>query len=250
MSDAPVLDPLSGDTRDRLRGASTATLATVLWTRGFRNRVLRSTHRLRPGGPPMVGVARTLRYVAARADLDTLERWKTEENPQRRIADEIESGQVLAIEAREDRSCGTMGGMLIARMQARGAAGVVSDGPFRDGPFIAALDLPSYANGMNANTNLVAHHPEDLDRTITCGGVMVRPGDVLMGDDEGVIVIPRHLADEVADIAFAKEREEAWIEKRILAGAPVDGTYPMNAATRAAYEAETSGSDGSAGSDD
>lgn len=247
MSGAQERGPLASDTIERLRGASTATLATVLWTRGFRNRVPRSTHRLRPGGPAMVGVARTLRYVAARADLDTLERWKTEENPQRRIADEIEPGQVLAIEAREDRSCGTMGGMLIARMMARGAAGVVSDGPFRDGPFVASLDLPSYANGMNANTNLVAHHPEELDRTITCGGVMVRPGDAIVGDDEGVVVIPWGLADEVAEIAHAKEREEAWIETRILAGAPVDGTYPMNAATRAAYEAETSGSGGSDG---
>lgn len=245
MTDASGLEPLAFDTIERLRGASTATLATVLWTRGFRNRVPRSTHRLRRGGPPMVGIARTLRYVAARADLDTLERWKTEENPQRRIADEIAPGQVLAIEAREDRSCGTMGGMLIARMMARGAAGVVSDGPFRDGPFIASLELPSYGNGMNANTNLVAHHPEELDRTITCGGVMVRPGDAIVGDDEGVVVIPRALADEVAETAHAKEREEAWIEQRILAGAPVDGTYPMNAAMRAAYEAETSGSGGS-----
>lgn len=243
MSDAPDLAPLPSETTERLRSASTATLATVLWTRGFRNRVLRSTLRLRPGGAPMVGIARTLRYVAARADLDTLERWKASDNPQRRIADEIEPGQVLAIEAREDRSCGTMGGMLVARMQVRGAAGIVSDGPFRDGPFIAGLDLPSYANGMHANTNLVAHHPEELDRTITCGGVMVRAGDAVVGDDEGVIVIPRALVDEVAEIAHVKEREEAWIEKRILAGAPVDGTYPMNAATRAAYEAESSSSD-------
>lgn len=243
MSDAPDLAPLPAATVDRLRATSTATLATILWTMGFRNRVIRSTRRLRPGGAPMVGVARTLRYVAARADLDTLDRWKTAPNPQRRIADEIEPGQVLAIEAREDASCGTMGGMLVARMQARGAAGIVSDGPFRDGPFIAALDLPSYANGMNANTNLVAHHPEDLDRTITCGGVMVRAGDAIVGDDESVIVIPRHLADEVAEVAHAKEREEAWIEARILAGVPIEGTYPMSAETRALYEAEAGGDD-------
>ncbi|MEX2501343.1 MAG: hypothetical protein WD336_03115 [Trueperaceae bacterium] len=234
----PDLTPLAPDTVARLRETGTATLATVLHVRGFRNRAVRSTVRLRPGGPRLVGVARTLRYVASRTDLDTLERWKQADNPQRRIADEIEPGQVLAIEAREDRSCGTMGGMLIARMMVRGAAGVVSDGPFRDGPFIAGLEFPSYANGMNPNTNLVAHHPEDLDRAITCGGVMVRPGDALVGDDEGVIVIPRHVVDAVAEAAYVKEREEAWIEKRILAGAPVDGTYPMNAETRAAYEAE------------
>jgi regulator of RNase E activity RraA len=232
-----VIDPLAPDIAARLREVTTATLATALYVRGFRSRVVRSTRRLRPGAP-MVGVARTLRYVALREDLDTLERWKRADNPQRRIADEIEPGQVLLIEAREDASCGTMGGMLVARMMVRGAAGIVSDGPFRDGPFIAGLDFPSYANGMNANTNLIAHHPEDLDLAITCGGVHVRPGDVVVGDDEGVVVIPRAIAEEVAQEAHGKEREEAWIERQILAGQPVEGTYPMNADARRRYEAE------------
>jgi regulator of RNase E activity RraA len=233
--------PLDPTTAQRLREVGTATLATVLYQHGFRSRVIRSTQRLRLGGARMVGVARTLRYVAMREDLDTLALWKLPSNPQRRIADEIEPGEVLVIEAREDASCGTMGGMLIARMMVRGAAGVVSDGPFRDGPFIAGLDLPSYANGMNANTNLLAHHPEDLDLAITCGGVQVRPGDVVVGDDESVIVIPRALADLVAREAHAKEREEAWIERQVLDGAPVEGTYPMDAATRRRYEAERDG---------
>jgi regulator of RNase E activity RraA len=231
----PPLDPT---TAGRLREVGTATLATVLFMHGYRSRVVRSTRRLRPGGRRMVGVARTLRYVAMREDLDTLALWKLPTNPQRRIADEIEPGEVLVIEAREDASCGTMGGMLIARMMVRGAAGVVSDGPFRDGPFIAALELPSYANGMNANTNLIAHHPEDLDVTITCGGVQVRPGDVVVGDDESVVVVPRGIADVVAREAHVKEREEAWIERRVLGGAPVEGTYPMDAGTRRRYEAE------------
>ena len=230
--------PLDPTTAQRLREVGTATLATVLYQHGYRTRVIRSTGRLRPGGRRMVGVARTLRYVAMREDLDTLALWKLPTNPQRRIADEIGPGEVLVIEAREDASCGTMGGMLIARMMVRGAAGVVSDGPFRDGPFIAGLDLPSYANGMNANTNLLAHHPEDLDLAITCGGVQVRPGDVVVGDDESVIVIPRAIADVVAREAHVKEREEAWIERQVLAGAPVEGTYPMDAATRRRYEAE------------
>jgi regulator of RNase E activity RraA len=225
----PPLDPT---TAQRLREVGTATLATVLYGHGFRRRVIRSTERLRPGGARMVGVARTLRYVAMREDLDTLALWKLPTNPQRRIADEIEPGEVLVIEAREDASCGTMGGMLVARMMVRGAAGVVSDGPFRDGPFIAGLDLPAYANGTNANTNLLAHHPEDLDLAITCGGVQVRPGDVVVGDDESVIVIPRALADLVAREAHAKEREEAWIERQVLAGAPTRWTPPPAAATR------------------
>jgi regulator of RNase E activity RraA len=233
--------PLDPATAQRLREVGTATLATVLFQHGYRSRVVRSTQRLRVGGPRMVGVARTLRYVAFREDLDTLERWKLPSNPQRRIADEIEPGEVLVVEAREDASCGTMGGMLVARMMVRGAAGVVSDGPFRDGPFIAGLDFPSYANGMNANTNLLAHHPEDLALAITCGGVQVRAGDVVVGDDEGVVVVPRAIADEVALEAQVKEREEAWIEGQILAGRPVEGTYPMDAETRRRYEAERAG---------
>ncbi|MFU8888908.1 MAG: ribonuclease activity regulator RraA [Trueperaceae bacterium] len=238
----PTVAPLDEETAQRLRETGGATLATVLYRHGFRSRVVRSAQRLRPGGARMVGVARTLRYVAMREDLDTLEAWKRPENPQRRIADEIAAGEVLVIEAREDASCGTMGGMLVARMLLRGAAGIVSDGPFRDGPFIAGLDLPSYANGMNANTNLVAHHPEDLDLTITCGGVQVRPGDVVVGDDEGVVVIPRAIVEQVAREAHAKELEEAWIERQILAGHPVEGTYPMSAATRRRYEVESEAS--------
>lgn len=234
------LSPLPDDVRARLERTSTATLATVLFAHGFRSRVLRSTRRLRPG-PIMVGVARTLRYIAEREDLDTLERWKRDDNPQRRIVDEIEPGQILMIDARESKASGTMGGMLVARMMARGAAGIVSDGPFRDGPFIADLEFPSYANGFDANTNLIAHHPEDLDLAITCGGVHVRPGDAVVGDDESVIVVPRHLVADVAKEAFEKEREEVFIERRILAGSPLRGTYPMDEATRAAYEEDRRG---------
>jgi len=235
----PDLSPLDESTAGRLRETSTATLATVLYMHGFKNQVVGSTVRLRTGGARMVGIARTLRYVAAREDLDTLELWKLPSNPQRRIAEEIEPGQVLMIEARCDQRAGTMGGMLVARMAVRGAAGIVSDAPFRDGPFIAGLDMPSYASGMNANTNLIAHHPEDLDLTITCGGVHVRAGDAVVGDDESVVVIPRHLVERVAEQAHVKEREEAWVERQILAGAPLEGSYPMSPEMRARFEAES-----------
>src|SRR5690606_14814737 len=169
----PDLSPLDPETRRLLAETSAATLATVLFVHGLKNQVPTGVRRLRPGGPRMVGVARTLRYIAARDDLETLELWKRDDNPQRRIADEIEPGQVLVIDARGEQRSGTMGGMLVARMQARGAAGIVSDGPFRDGPFIAGL-------------------------AITCGGVQVRPGDVVYGDDESVVVVPRHIARDVA----------------------------------------------------
>ncbi|HET8984133.1 MAG TPA: hypothetical protein VFN03_00105 [Trueperaceae bacterium] len=246
----PDLTPLDEQTTQRLRDTSTATLATVLYMRGFKNQVVTGTLRLRPGGVRMVGVARTLRYVAAREDLDTLELWKLPTNPQRRIAEEIEPGQVLMIEARADQRAGTMGGMLVARMAVRGAAGIVTDAPFRDGPFIAALDMPSYASGMNANTNLIAHHPEDLDLAITCGGVHVRAGDAIVGDDESVVVIPRDLAVAIAEQAFAKELEEGWVEKQILAGSPLEGSYPMSAEMRRRYEEQLESRAGDGSSDE
>lgn len=180
----------------------------------------------------LVGVARTLRYLPAREDLDTLERWRSCDNPQRKIADTIQPGEVLVIEARGSDAAGCMGGLLIIRMMKRGAGGVVADGPFRDTEQIATLELPTYSVGMNANTNLVTHHPEELDVAIGCGGVHVRPGDVIFGDSEGVICIPRALAEEIAEQSAAQEDEEQWIEQMLLQGASLQGTYPMGATTR------------------
>lgn len=229
------LTPLLPQTRSMLMEVSTATVATVLYAKGFRSRFIRRVRRLAPG-PNMVGPIRTLRFIAAREDLDTMKNWVRDENPQRKVCDEIGEGEVLVIEAREETSCGTMGGMLVARIFRRGAAGIVSDGPFRDTPFIASLAMPSFSTGMNANTNLIAHHPEAMDVAITCGGVHVRPGDIAVGDNEGVIVIPRHVVNEVAIEASKKEKEEAYVEQLILNGASIVGIYPMNAETRAAYE--------------
>jgi regulator of RNase E activity RraA len=224
---APDLSPVDPETERLLKEVTSATLATVLFIHGFKNQVIGGVTRLRPGGPRMVGVARTLRYIAARDDLETLELWKRDDNPQRRIADEIEPGQVLVIDARGDQRAGTMGGMLVARMQAKGAAGIVSDGPYRDGPFIAGLDMPSYSSGYNANTNLIAHHPEDLDLAITCGGVQVRRrrpaapgraggqggaregagGGVDRGADPRRRSGLRHLPDEPRDAGAVREGE-------------------------------------------
>lgn len=230
------LTPLASGTRRALDVASTATLATVLYKHGFRNRVVAGVHALAPGRG-MVGVIRTLRYLPNREDLDTLVNWQRDDNPQRYIAETIEPGQVLMIDARQSSASGTMGGMLVARMMQRGAAGLVSDGPFRDYPFIARLPWPTYAPGANANTNLVAHHPEDLDRPIACGGVYVRPGDIAVGDDEGVIVIPRSMVDDVAHEAAEQEKREAYIEQRILEGGSLSDWYPMSDAMREQYEA-------------
>ena len=123
----------------------------------------------------------------------------------------------------------------MTRLKVRGAAGLVSDGPVRDSGAIATMDFPVYCAGGSAPLNLIQHHAIDLDVPIGCGGVAVYPGDVVVGDDEGVAVIPQHLADDVARDAAEQEMMEVFVLERIEAGAALPGTYPPNAQTRAAY---------------
>lgn len=222
--------------REQLAEASTATLTTQLFKRGLRNRYIAGVRPVRPGSS-MVGYARTLRYIPMREDLDTVEHLGDPENVQRKLIDGIGEGQVLVIDAMRQRTAGSLGGILALRLQTLGAAGIVTDGAYRDTPAIRALDLPAYAAGENANMNLTAYHPADIDLPVGCGGVMVVPGDAVVGDDEGVVVIPSHLVDEVARDAYEQEIREDFIAERVRFGAPLAGTYPMDDETRAAYEA-------------
>lgn len=230
---SPV-EPLDPELSEKLKGISTATLATQLFKRGFRTRFVTGALPIKPG-QRMVGVARTLRYIPAREDIDVLESFRGTSNFQRVAVESIQPGEVLVIDARGDSRAATLGAILATRMQVRGAAGIVTDGPVRDYKEIAALDIPVYTPGPHANTNLTMHHAADIDLPIGCGGVMVVPGDVVVGDDDGVMVIPRHLVEEVVRDAWAQEEEEAWITGRIRSGAGLFGTYPMNEETREAY---------------
>ncbi len=230
----PPCAPLDPETKDRLAAVSTATLATQLFKRGFRTRFMTGVAPLRPE-LKLVGVARTLRYVPMREDLDHLGVFTDPEMPQRKAVEVVGPGEVLVIDARGDRSAGTMGNILATRVMHRGAAGIVSDGPFRDLEGIRALDFPTYCAGPHANTNLTIHHPVDIDVTIGCGGVLVEVGDVLVGDGDGVIVLPRHLAEEISKDAVAQERAEEFILERIRAGHSIVGVYPMNEATAEEY---------------
>jgi regulator of RNase E activity RraA len=225
---------LAPETLKLLRSASTATLATQLFKRGFRTRFMTGVLPLRPD-LKLVGSARTLRYVPMREDLCHMGVFRDPEMPQRKAVEAVGPGEVLVIDARGDRTAGTIGNILATRVMKRGAAGIVSDGPFRDLEGIRALDLPSYCAGPHANTNLCAHHPVDIDLPIGCGGVMVEPGDVLVGDSDGVIVIPRHLVEEVARDAVEQERAEEFVLQKIEAGASIVGVYPMNEHTEAEY---------------
>src|SRR5688572_26341899 len=185
MSDPNLLtSPLADEIRTLLAGVSTATLATQLFKRGFRTRFMTGVLPLH-SDLKLVGVARTLRYVPMREDLDHMGVFQDPEMPQRKAVEMVGAGEVLVIDARGDPRAGTLGNILATRILKRGAAGVVSDGPFRDLEAIRAMRFPAFCAGPHANTNLTAHHPVDVDVTIGCGGVLVEPGDVLVGDGDG-----------------------------------------------------------------
>lgn len=229
------LDP---QTTGRLRKISTATLCTQLFKRGFRNVYMQGIARLTtPSGGNLVGPAFTMRNIPAREDLDQLAAFENPEHPQRKAIESVPPGHVLVLDCRGEKRVASGGEILTTRLKVRGAAGLVSDGPVRDSGAIAKLDFPVYCAGGSAPLNLIFHHAIDLDVPIGCGGVAVYPGDVIVGDDEGVVVIPRHLADEVARDAVEQEQLEAFVLERIQGGAKLPGTYPPNAETRAAFEA-------------
>jgi regulator of RNase E activity RraA len=232
----PDLPPISAETLELLRLPSTATLTTVLNRHGLWNTFMREVRPLRPD-LRLVGSAFTLRYIPAREDLDATGVIDNLTDAQRVSIERISPGEVFVIDARRETSAGTMGAILAARLQARGAAGVVTDGAYRDTPEIARSGLPAYAASMNARTNKTVHHPMDFQLPIACGGVAVFPGDVIVGDGEGVIVIPRHLAVQVAEQAAEMEIKETFIMEKIQGGAALPGTYPANEQTLAEYEA-------------
>ena len=190
---------LSESSRAKLTAVSTATLTTVLFKRGFRNTFIQDIHRMNPGGPAMVGPAYTMRYIPAREDLDHLGVLEGRSHPQRVGIEECPPGHVFVIDSRRNASAASAGGILVTRLWKRGAAGIVTDGGFRDSPEIARLPFPAYHAAPAAPTNLIKHHAVDLDVPIACGEVPVYPGDILVGDDEGVAVIPAHIAEAVAD---------------------------------------------------
>jgi regulator of RNase E activity RraA len=229
---------LNANTIERLRHVSTATLCTQLFKRGFRNVFLQGVARLTtPSGGNLVGPAYTMRNIPSREDLDQISAFDNPNHPQRKAIESVPPGHVLVLDCRRETRVASGGEILTTRLHVRGAAGLVSDGPVRDSGAIAKMDFPVYCGGGSAPLNLLQHHAIDLDVPIACGGVAVYPGDIMVGDDEGVVVIPQHLADEIASDAVEQEKMEVFILERIQKGAALPGTYPPNAETRAAYEA-------------
>ncbi|MEV0419866.1 fumarylacetoacetate hydrolase family protein [Streptosporangium canum] len=216
-----------------LRSVSTATLSAQLRKRGIDHHFIEGVRPARPD-LRMVGVARTLRYLPLREDV--FDEIGGGMNAQKRTVEEIRPGEVLVIEARGERGAGTLGDILALRALRRGAAGVVTDGGLRDSPSFAGLELPAYFAVAHAAVLGRRHVPMDSQIPVACGGVLVMPGDVLVGDAEGVVVIPPRLAAEVARDAARQEAEERFIYERVDEGASIDGLYPMNRVWREAYE--------------
>jgi len=215
---------------------STATLTTQLFKRGFRNVFMQGIAPLRKyNNGNMVGPAFTLRNIPAREDLDVLDSFQDPEHPQRKGIESTPPGSVLVQDCRGDETVASCGSILIARLKFRGAEGMVSDGRVRDSEVICDLGFQVFCAGASAPTNLIKHHSVDLNVPIGCGGVAVYPGDIIVGDADGVVVIPRHLAEEVAVDAAEQESIEDFILRQVEAGAPLRGTYPPNAATKSAY---------------
>lgn len=229
-SAAPALAP---SVREKLERVPVAGLSQQLRKRGLNDVTIDGVRPLHPDRK-LVGVARTLRFVPGREDLFASHGGGY--NAQKRTFDAVGEGEVIVIEARGEAGSGTLGDILAIRAQARGAAGVVTDGGVRDLDAVRAVGLPVYTVGAHPAVLGRKHVPWDHDVTIACGGATVQPGDVIVGDADGVIVIPPALAEEVADAALAQEVEDAWIAARVAEGHPVDGLFPMNAAWRARYE--------------
>jgi regulator of RNase E activity RraA len=228
---------VSTEALELFRKVSTATLTTQMFKRGFRNVFIQGATRLTlPPTGNLVGPAFTMRNIPAREDLDQLSVFTNPEHPQRKGVESVPPGHVLVMDCRGEKGVGTAGEILTTRLWKRGVAGIVSDGPVRDSHVIAKLPFPVYCAGGAPPLNLVRHHAVDLSVPIGCGGVAVYPGDIIVGDEEGVVVIPQELAEEVAVDAWEQEQLEVFVLERIRNGMPLVGTYPPNDATRAAYE--------------
>jgi len=221
---------------ETLKGVSTNTLTTQLLKRGLPSTFIHGVHPLNPAAGRLVGRAYTLRLIPAREDKMPPGLVSSPEYPQRRAVAECPPGYVLVIDARGDATTATLGDILVTGLKARGAAGVVSDGAMRDTEAMIAMDYPIFAAGAAAKNSHIAHFASELDVPVACGGAAVFPGDVIVGDADGVVVFPVELAAELATEGAEQERLEAFIQERVAAGAPVAGSYPPDAEAMAAYE--------------
>lgn len=219
-----------------LSGVTTATLTTVLLKKGLRNVWLRGAAPLNPGQPRIVGRAFTLHFVPAREDLATPESWSSPISTRAAI-EAMPEGCICVVDAMGITDAGIFGDILCARMQKRGVAALVTDGVVRDVAGVRATGLPVWCSGVAAPPSVAGLTFVNWQEPIACGGVAVYPGDMIVIDDDGAVLIPAALVDEVAAQATEQERLEGWIMDQVDQGTPLPGLYPPNAENKAKYEA-------------
>ncbi|MFN5512756.1 MAG: ribonuclease activity regulator RraA [Burkholderiales bacterium] len=217
---------MDSNLRQQLMGVSTATLCTALFKRGLRNQFIQNVHPLNAGLPNMVGPAFTLRYIPAREDLNPITVFNDRAHPQRKAVEDCPPGSVFVIDSRKDARAASAGSILVSRLMKRGVAGVVTDGGFRDAPEIARLPFAAYHQRPSAPTNLTLHQALDINVPIGCGDVAVWPGDIIVGDAEGVVVIPQGIAAEIAAEAVEMTAFEDFVTEKVLEGRSILGLYP------------------------
>lgn len=227
--------PLDAETDARLKAVTTSTLAGVLASKGYNGLFLPAVNRV-AGEGHMVGLARTLRLLPARPD-GHIPDTENARNPQRVAIEGVQPGDVLVIDARGNTFSGVLGDVLATRLAVRGSAGIVTDGGMRDVAQLEPIGLPIYCAATHGAASPSMHTYADVNLPVACAGARVNPGDVIVGDADGVIVIPRHLAEEVAREAADKEEMETWILQQIQAGGSSTEYYPPNEERMAEYRA-------------
>jgi 5-oxopent-3-ene-1,2,5-tricarboxylate decarboxylase/2-hydroxyhepta-2,4-diene-1,7-dioate isomerase len=229
---APIMPSLSPELKAKLESVATATLSSQLRKRGLNNVSIDGLQSTRPDRR-VVGLARTLRYVPNREDLFKAHGGGF--NAQKRAIDSVNEGEILVMEARGEKGTGTVGDILALRAQVRGAAAIITDGGVRDFSAVAGLEMPTYFANPHPAVLGRRHIPWDTDITIACGGATVQPGDIIVADSDGILVIPPAIAEELVEDCITQEQEETFIFEMVQQGNSVDGLYPMNAEWQARY---------------
>ena len=233
---ATTAAPLSDETRKRLARCGAANLSNSLLKRGLRNTFMIGLSPLAPDQPALVGPAFTLRFIPSREDIDTMALYARDDGLHRRAIEECPPGAVLVISTGGELRASSMGDMMALRLKVRGVSGVVTDGGYRDSPGVRATGLPCFQQQSSGPATPIALHPVEFNAPVGCAGVPVYPGDVIVGDGEGVVVIPRHLADEVAEEAFAAVEYEEFVAAHIRRGRSIFGLFPATAGSRTEYD--------------
>jgi regulator of RNase E activity RraA len=222
---------------EALKQISTPTITTILLKKGLRNVWMRGPRPLRAGAPRIVGPAFTLRFIPAREDMATPDAWSSPRSTRAAI-EQMPEGCVAVADAMGVRDAGIFGDILCARMARRGVAGLVADGVVRDVAGVRAAGLPVWCRGTAAPPSVAGLIFEGWQAPIGCGGVAVFPGDLVVADDDGAVVVPAAQAEHVAAAGAEQERLERWIAAEVARGVALPGLYPPDAATRARYQAE------------